>query len=158
MICPACDSDLVRSSVADDALDECRSCHGIWLDIESFRRLATDPGRQAALLAKLQAHEGEIAGHARALPCPRCQRPMAPYDFASASSVHIDACRAHGVWFDRDELRRIFELIRSGVLTPRRDQPGETSPARPPPRESSVAFQWLDAWDVMMLLDMLLDG
>jgi Zn-finger nucleic acid-binding protein len=37
-------------------------------------------------------------------------------NFAQCSSVIVDVCRAHGTWFDRDELRRIVEFIRAGGL------------------------------------------
>jgi len=37
-------------------------------------------------------------------------------NFAHCSGVIVDACKKHGVWFDRDELSRIVEFIRSGGL------------------------------------------
>lgn len=41
---------------------------------------------------------------------------MTPMQFSRRSGVIIDICRSHGVWFDRDELRRIIEFIRAGGL------------------------------------------
>jgi Zn-finger nucleic acid-binding protein len=37
-------------------------------------------------------------------------------NFARCSGVIIDLCKQHGIWFDRDELSRIVEFIRSGGL------------------------------------------
>ena len=37
-------------------------------------------------------------------------------NFARCSGVVVDVCKAHGTWFDRDELRRIVEFIRAGGL------------------------------------------
>jgi Zn-finger nucleic acid-binding protein len=37
-------------------------------------------------------------------------------NFGMRSGVIIDVCRGHGTWFDRDELRRVIEFIRSGGL------------------------------------------
>jgi Zn-finger nucleic acid-binding protein len=37
-------------------------------------------------------------------------------NFARCSSVIVDVCRAHGTWFDQDELRRMVEFIRNGGL------------------------------------------
>ncbi len=37
-------------------------------------------------------------------------------NFASCSTVVVDVCKAHGTWFDKDELRRIVEFIRAGGL------------------------------------------
>src|SRR5207247_2486664 len=36
--------------------------------------------------------------------------------FAHCSRVVVDVCKAHGTWFDKDELRRIVEFIRAGGL------------------------------------------
>jgi Zn-finger nucleic acid-binding protein len=36
--------------------------------------------------------------------------------FAHCSGVVVDVCKAHGTWFDKDELRRIVEFIRAGGL------------------------------------------
>jgi Zn-finger nucleic acid-binding protein len=41
---------------------------------------------------------------------------MTPTQFSRRSGVIVDVCRQHGVWFDRDELQRIIEFIRSGGL------------------------------------------
>src|SRR5439155_12887026 len=52
----------------------------------------------------------------RYLPCPRCGELMNRLNFAHASGVIIDICQPHGIWFDKDELRRIIEFIRAGGL------------------------------------------
>ena len=44
-------------------------------------------------------------------------------NFANTSGVIIDTCRAHGVWFDRDELGRIVQFVmRGGLETARRQE------------------------------------
>jgi len=147
MRCPACGSELVRAG------DECRRCHGVWLDLETFERLAADPARQAAALAKLRAHADAAPHHTTTLPCPRCGQPMHRYEYAAASGVHVDACRAHGIWFDRDELRRIVEFIRDGGLARRRDRHGEQPERdRDQAMDKLTAFDLFDAWDVLEFL------
>ncbi len=37
-------------------------------------------------------------------------------DSARISGVIIDICTSHGIWFDRDELRKIVEFVRAGGL------------------------------------------
>jgi hypothetical protein len=37
-------------------------------------------------------------------------------NFAHCSHVILDVCKAHGTWFDKDELRRTVEFIRAGGL------------------------------------------
>ncbi|MGH9743717.1 MAG: hypothetical protein ACRD51_15340, partial [Candidatus Acidiferrum sp.] len=43
-------------------------------------------------------------------------------NFAHCSHVIVDVCKAHGTWFDKDELRRTVEFIRAGGLEKARDQ------------------------------------
>jgi Zn-finger nucleic acid-binding protein len=50
----------------------------------------------------------------RYLPCPSCKVLMHRVNFAKCSNVIVDVCKAHGTWFDKDELRRIVEFIRAG--------------------------------------------
>src|SRR6266545_2924899 len=40
-------------------------------------------------------------------PCPRCGKMMNRVNFAKYSGVVLDVCRAHGTFFDRDELHRV---------------------------------------------------
>ena len=159
MLCPACGADLVGATIGDTRFDECPACHGTWLDIESFQKLVTDFDRQAAALQRQSGGgergdraKNEPVSHVTALPCPRCRRPMNRYEYAGASGVHIDACREHGIWFDRDELRRIIQFIQSGGLEQRRDRHGDT--VAPPPPSSSVST---DVWFWWDLLDFVLD-
>src|SRR5688500_14858016 len=42
-------------------------------------------------------------------------------NFASQSGVIIDMCKDHGVWFEREELRKIIEFIRAGGMTEARE-------------------------------------
>ena len=37
-------------------------------------------------------------------------------NFARSSGVILDICKADGVWFDREELRRVVEFVRAGGL------------------------------------------
>ena len=43
-------------------------------------------------------------------------------NFTHESGVILDVCKLHGLWFDRDELRRIVEFIRSGGLENSRER------------------------------------
>ncbi len=46
-------------------------------------------------------------------------------NFARVSGVILDICKADGVWFDREELRRIVEFIRAGGLETSRERERE---------------------------------
>ena len=48
-----------------------------------------------------------------------------PRHFAHKSGVILDICKAHGAWFEREELRRIVEFIRAGGLETSRERDRE---------------------------------
>lgn len=37
-------------------------------------------------------------------------------NYAKRSGVVLDVCKAHGIWFDKDELRRVLVFIAGGGL------------------------------------------
>lgn len=47
----------------------------------------------------------------RALKCPVCSADMA---IERVHGVRIDACRAHGAWFDLGEVPQLIERVRAG--------------------------------------------
>jgi Zn-finger nucleic acid-binding protein len=126
--CPTLGSEpMVANLVGDVLVDECRGCHGIWLDAAAVDRLVRE--RQEKSVGAVRAHlappEGlatespppAIAAPARAyLPCPDCGALMNRSNFARSSGVMLDVCRDHGTWFDRDELRRVIDFVLGGGL------------------------------------------
>ena len=49
-------------------------------------------------------------------PCPCCSAMMNRYNYARISGIILDGCKNHGLWFDRDELRRVLDFIQGGGL------------------------------------------
>lgn len=43
-------------------------------------------------------------------------------NYARRSGVVLDVCRAHGLWFDQDELRRVLAFISGGGLDRARER------------------------------------
>jgi Zn-finger nucleic acid-binding protein len=119
LACPRCRAQMKAVIVGGAGLSECPRCGGIWADTSSFQQICADRERQSAVLgmaSELPAAGTGAAGLVRYLPCPRCRKLMNRLNFARCSGVVVDACKAHGTWFDRDELRRIVEFIRGGGL------------------------------------------
>src|SRR4051812_38758319 len=115
--CPICQSAMTALRLGQTCLHECSSCQGIWLETESFRRICAEQERQADILGAAASSKVPVATppkNFRYRGCPICQRLMNRYNFANASGVVIDSCAAHGVWFDRDELRQVVQFIRAG--------------------------------------------
>ena len=90
------------------------------MDVETFNTVCADREKQADVVAHTPAPAADAAdfklSEVRYVPCPSCAKLMNRLNFAHASAVILDICKPHGVWCDRDELRRIVEFIRAGGL------------------------------------------
>jgi Zn-finger nucleic acid-binding protein len=105
--------------VGRTSLRECPTCEGLWIDTASLEEICADRERQAAVLGMGAKGEDPAIGtieQVRYLRCPVCQELMNRVNFARYSNVIVDVCKGHGTWFDRDELRRVVEFIRSGGI------------------------------------------
>lgn len=119
--CPRCVTSALKSVVlGTTTVRECPKCEGLWVDVAAFNAICADREKQAAVISQMPAvapvpidisPEGQ-----RYIKCNVCGTLMNRVNFAHNSGVIIDICKPHGVWFDRDELRRIVEFIRNGGL------------------------------------------
>ena len=114
--CPQCKVDLIDVMVARTPLEECAHCGGLWVDTKSFDTLVSDAEAQTAALGLNLPPPVEMSTQMRYLRCPQCGELMSRKNYADRSGVVIDICRPHGIWLDRDEIRRIIAFIRSGGL------------------------------------------
>lgn len=119
--CPRCHTALDAVALGATKVHECRKCEGLWIDTETFNAICADRDKQAAVLGVLPATPAAppLAFHmeeAFYIPCPVCGKLMNRVNFAHGSGIILDICKADGVWFDRDELRKIVEFIRAGGL------------------------------------------
>jgi len=117
LLCPRCKEDMKTVTVGDSTVRECPKCVGLWLDPETLRQICTLQEKQAAVLARPPGQEGP--GNTlpiRYIPCPLCHQLMNRMNFGRASGIIVDVCKAHGTWFDQDELRHAVEFIRAGGM------------------------------------------
>ena len=118
--CPRCDDKLGGRLVGDIVVDECVSCHGLWLDHVAVKRIVTDrqQARAESLLGALPntlKFERQPAGKMY-IKCPVCRVVMNRKLFAAGSGVVVDICKDHGAYFDTGELPRIIEYVMQGGL------------------------------------------
>jgi Zn-finger nucleic acid-binding protein len=124
--CPRCagrsTAALVAHLAGDVLLDECTHCGGIFVETRTFDRLVADREKRSELFAALDpgrtaaAPEPMQNATVSYLRCPDCENLMNRMNFGRRSGVIIDVCKVHGIWFDRDELRRVLEFVQSGGL------------------------------------------
>jgi Zn-finger nucleic acid-binding protein len=107
-----------RVIIGTARVEECPKCEGLWVDAATIERIYAERERQTYVLQ--QAEPGKASGAVeqtiRYLPCPVCGTLMNRVNFERCSNVIVDVCKAHGTWFDRDELRRTIEFIQAGGL------------------------------------------
>jgi Zn-finger nucleic acid-binding protein len=123
-LCPRCKVGMKAANVGTTRLLECRTCEGIWVDAETLQEICAEREKQAAVLDMPSHAEQGVAfeENVRYVPCPVCHQLMNHVNFAHCSRVIVDVCKAHGTWFDKDELRRTVEFIRGGGLEKARAQ------------------------------------
>jgi Zn-finger nucleic acid-binding protein len=150
MHCPRCRTALTADLVSQTPVDQCDRCGGLWLDHQVFERVLEERRREPTLevaLGSLPAIPVAVDTHRIVyLPCPECAQLMNRKNFAQRSGVIVDLCPAHGVWFDRGELARIVEFVRSGAWERalEADHKAHTTPAVTPAlprgREDGIAI------------------
>ena len=115
--CPRCQIEMQVVAIGDSKVLECAKCLGLWLNTQSFEKLCADKEQQSVVLGNATLADRSIQQtKVNYVPCPECSQLMNRANFARCSGVIIDLCKQHGIWFDRNELSRIVEFIRSGGL------------------------------------------
>lgn len=118
--CPRCESSLRARHIGDVVIDECATCHGVFLDHVAVDRVVTDrqQARAEALLGTLPVEPTQQTTHAGRMyvKCPICSNVMNRKLFAAGAGVIIDVCRAHGAFFDAGELPRVVSFVMNGGL------------------------------------------
>jgi Zn-finger nucleic acid-binding protein len=119
--CPRCREPLTAIMLGSTKALECPRCSGLWIDTETFNEICADREKQAVVIGEhseppqptLPCPPLESIHY---VPCPVCAKLMNRVNFARSSGVILDVCKADGVWFDREELRRVVEFVRAGGL------------------------------------------
>jgi len=124
--CPRCAEGLTEKQVHGSVLAGCKSCGGLWLDAASVDRLRKARDEELEQAARrvngVFIRRGPVPNRMAAISCPVCSAPLRRIELPD--TMHsIDACDAHGTWFDRDngdELQMFvtaFEAARAGEVT-----------------------------------------
>jgi len=119
--CPRCREPLGTIMLGSTKALECPRCSGLWVGTATFNEICADREKQAAVISEssdsLQSNLAVASlDSIHYVPCPVCAKLMNRVNFARSSGVILDICKADGVWFDREELRRVVEFVRAGGL------------------------------------------
>ena len=122
--CPDCRLELVAHAFGAVGYAECPRCSGLFLKREAFEAVTKDADTRAKV--RLAEPPTDVAaappGKAgsgvfpavRYRPCPACAKLMNRTNYGGGSGVVLDACRDHGLWFDRGELAAIVDFLEKG--------------------------------------------
>jgi Zn-finger nucleic acid-binding protein len=118
-ICPRCQNPLGASQTegARPSL-ACPACGGMFLDHDTFRAEVGDAigkHKGASVPAKAPRQSARETS-VRYIKCPHCQQIMNRMNFGKTSGIMLDACKAHGTWFDRDELGDVLAAAEHGAI------------------------------------------
>jgi len=125
--CPRCNVSFLLVRVGKKILNECPACGGLWVDNDTLQEICTDQEQQQAVMGfdpgSVTAPSAAASPSGRTyIPCPQCKKLMNRRQFADCSGVIVDWCKAHGTWFDRNELRQIVQFIQAGGLQKSRER------------------------------------
>jgi Zn-finger nucleic acid-binding protein len=111
------------------ALLVCKQCGGAWIDVATSKRLVQGLLFDVELfvanhvwqLASAKVDAADASPYRKRLrddeeqrACPVCRSVMQRCRISEADAV-IDACPAHGTWFDGDELVRVSSWFSTGA-------------------------------------------
>ncbi len=120
--CPRCRSELTIHHYQNCQLDQCGSCHGLWLEPKEFSLLSSEFNVYRDPNANPDYHKPAMAKAESYLPCACCAKLMTRQNFKGISGIIIDMCINCGVWLDQDELNQIRSFIASGGLDKAQDR------------------------------------
>lgn len=120
--CPDCRLDLAAHAFGAVGYAECPRCAGLFLRREAFEAVTKDADTRAkvrlaapppALPGPGKASSGTLPA-VRYRPCPSCRKLMNRTNYGGGSGIVLDACRDHGLWFDKGELAAIVDFLEKG--------------------------------------------
>lgn len=126
-LCPRCRVPFAAIRVGKKDMAECTSCGGLWVTHETLQQICADQEQQQRVIGydfeprSPAGKPGSSSGRTY-IPCPECGKLMNRRQFAGCSGVILDWCKAHGTWFDRNELKSIVEFIVAGGLARSRER------------------------------------
>ncbi len=116
--CPRCNANINSEKINVDLLSVpvtgCTNCGGFLADYNEAENIIADPASKSGDLKGEQEALGPDAEKELLGMCPNCDSKFEHVilDFElTKGKVHLDQCTGcNGIWFDKGELREIFEL------------------------------------------------
>ncbi|HEX6966119.1 MAG TPA: zinc ribbon domain-containing protein [Gemmatimonadaceae bacterium] len=118
--CPGCAGEMPGVRIGTTTMHQCAQCGSAWLAPDVFAALCADKESRGQLAAAVGGAAGPATiahpQRVRYVHCAVCNAIMNRVNFGHISGIIVDVCKAHGVWFERDELRGVLSFIERGGL------------------------------------------
>ncbi len=109
MECCRCGEEMLLVEYERIEIDYCPDC-GVWLDEGELDLLLGGAAGDSPGARPDGGASAPPSGEDAPAKCPVCRAVMEKRRYDDASSSVVDRCpRAHGIWFDRGELREIVK-------------------------------------------------
>jgi Zn-finger nucleic acid-binding protein len=108
MKCPNCNTDLVQTKRNGIDVEYCQSCKGMWLSRQELEQLEDEvfdfgDDKKSSLI---------FSSSATTLKCPQCGKLMRRFQYRFYD-LEMDFCEdGHGYWLNKDEDKRVLELMK----------------------------------------------
>lgn len=121
-ICPRCHKALQTLDLKIKGpflIERCADCYGLFFDPNELEALLDASLAHAdtidwSRLQNLQQLKNRDDYAVTYISCPVCSKLMNRINWGTRSGVIVDRCRAHGIWLDGGELRRILAWAKAG--------------------------------------------
>jgi Zn-finger nucleic acid-binding protein len=108
MKCPNCNKDLVKAKRDGIELDCCSSCGGMWLTRQELNQLEDE------VFDFGDSNKGSLifGSTETTFKCPQCDKLMKKFEYR-LYDLEMDFCEdGHGFWLDKDEDKKVMELMK----------------------------------------------
>lgn len=122
--CPRCRLPLTRAQAGTHEVHGCVRCGGVWLDPQTAQHVAHALDSELKSMTEIAARLASApVDEAQPVHCPDCRAPLYRY-VATRARIELDACKSHGIWFDRGELGKLA----TQMAVERAYAPGKSAP------------------------------
>lgn len=129
--CPRCRCPLFKGELGAATVLGCGRCGGVWLDNVACAVVVRGAGEAYVSLGERASRQSSVSiADDGTAACPICGEILARTQ-AAPSAIVVDACAAHGTWFDANELR-IVALAHAQLPEPMTFDPADYAP---PPQD-----------------------
>jgi Zn-finger nucleic acid-binding protein len=105
--CANCKKPMITAELESVEIDFCSGCGGIWLDRGELESLLADEAHARRVVTSFTT-VADCPEKPR--KCPICRKDMDKVNAAAGDDITLlDRCPAHGLWFDRGELKHVLE-------------------------------------------------